>query len=141
MECGWGFSAVLTKGGDVYVWWPLNGVFWNATSLHNEERDGDPSARVQAQDGAVHCQTWEVSADPSLIQSVAVALPKLREDDVGERIVKIAAGDNFVIGLTDGGHVLKVNFFEGHRSFDNSLRRPRWQYVCTFLLSRIFSNT
>ena len=117
VECGWTLLAVLTRGGDVFVWWPLAGDF------------GQPSMDgVEEHDGVVACRPWETGASPGQIRPVAGPLPHLRGEDgeVGERIVKIAAGDGFLVGLTEGGHVLKADVRDG---FSNPLRRPTWEYV------------
>jgi SCF-associated factor 1 len=132
VECGWSFSAVLTNGGEVYVWWPLDGAFAEMNQAHADQCDGDPSERVRDGDCVVDCRPWEVALDPWLIRPVAASLPKLKEDGGGTKIVKIAAGDDFLIGLTEGGHVLKANMPQGHASFSNALLRPRWEYVGIF---------
>jgi SCF-associated factor 1 len=137
VESGWMFSAVLTHGGDVYVLWPSHGEFAELRAAHHAQRDDDPAQRVRDGDGVVYCQPWDVATDPWAIHGPATALPRLGEDEeVGERIVKIAAGDEFLIGLTEGGHVVKVNVRADDR--DRS-RRPRWEYVSAGLLGSAVS--
>jgi SCF-associated factor 1 len=56
------------------------------------------------------------------------------DQPLGSKIVKVAAGDNFIIALTEGGHVLKVDFSEGIESFRRRLQPLRWQYVsCNYI--------
>lgn len=112
------------------MWWPLHGEFAALKDAHHEVTDADPAQGVRDGDGVVHCRPWEVAKDPWPVRGVAGDLPKLREEE-GERIVKIAAGDDFLIGLTEGGHVLKVNVNATLVAEELSSRRPRWEYVST----------
>lgn len=134
VECGWSFSAILTKGGEVYVWWPAKGLY--KTLIREHDRQTEERARrgqgINDQDGTVECAVWELNADPYPLRDVDADLPKLRPDAPQDhtKITQIAAGDDFLIGLTKGGHVLKVNFFGQDEHFTGPpAGRPRWTYV------------
>ena len=45
IECGWAFSTVLTKPGDVYAWWPFGGTFEESYREAIAESDEDESTR------------------------------------------------------------------------------------------------
>ena len=127
------------------MWWPLDGAFGEVSRAHDEARDADAAGRgldgVGADADGVRCEVWEVGRDPWQVLSVAGVLPRLREGEgVGERIVKIAGGDHFLIGLTEGGHVLKVDMRAGEEGFSHALHRPRWEYVRRSLVHLCFTS-
>lgn len=134
VECGWSLSAVLTKGGEVYVWWPRKGLFREQIRQHDisTEQLSLEGQRISGNNGVVECVPWEISTDPYPLRDVGDDLPKLHPDAPPDhtKIVKIAAGDGFLIGLTKGGHILKVGFPEEEGSFTGPpMMRPRWSYV------------
>ncbi|KAF8587910.1 RCC1/BLIP-II [Ramaria rubella] len=133
VECGWSFSAVLTHGGEVYVWWPFDGELGLLNDTEEEHANENPEPHDDTSSD-IQCHFWEANVAPQQIPNVSSTLPKLLGNDKepGMKIVKIAAGDDFLIGLTEGGHVLKVDFHDGHTSFNNPLRRPRWEYMERF---------
>ncbi|KAF8514431.1 regulator of chromosome condensation 1/beta-lactamase-inhibitor protein II [Hysterangium stoloniferum] len=128
IESGWRFSAILVESGEVYVWWPFDGEAGQLVDAHSSNDPEHPK------DGIIECQPWEVDIDPLPILDHTLNLPHLRGNDqpVGDKIVKIAAGDNFIVAITEGGHVLKVDFFEGIESFQSRLQPLRWQYLEAF---------
>ena len=125
VECGQWFSAVLTGSGDVYAWWTSLGTF--STLYWKTRRTG--VAPVTDHDAVIPCQTWELKTDlvklsalPDLPDLPATGLPE-EERRKETRLIKIAAGDNFLIGLTNKGHVLQLAGLrqEGHTQI--------WDYV------------
>ena len=110
-ECGRPFSAVLTRSGDVYAWWQDNGTFsdlyWEGIELG--------AGLVPDHEGVVPCRTWELKTDPiklpvlpDLPDLVAIGIPG-EEHEEETRLIKIAACDKCLIGLTNKGHVLKLD--------------------------------
>ena len=109
-ECGLSFCAVLTESGDVYVWWPdsdtFDGLRWEAAAT-----------RVRPVSGGtiIPCRTKELKMDPIKLSALP-DLPDLPDTGLsGEergretRLIKIAASYESLIGLTNKGHVLKLN--------------------------------
>ena len=131
VECGGDFSTVLTRSGDVYAWWPfrntLEGQYREAmTELDKAE---STKATVPDDEAVIPCYTWEINRDPTKLP-ILPNLPDLPATGLSEeerrketKLVKIAAFGNCLIGLTNKGHVLKV---DGLTSED-SIRI--WRYV------------
>ncbi|KAF8555990.1 RCC1/BLIP-II [Imleria badia] len=109
VESGWNFSSVLTKGGDVYVWWPLNGEMKQLVDARNAAMDTEELHAHATEHGAIPCAHWELLKDPYRLPELP-RLPKLDDtnaEDIGVHLVKIAALDSHLIGLTNYGHVVK----------------------------------
>jgi SCF-associated factor 1 len=132
-ECGWSFSSILTQSGDVLVFWPSSGEIGRIYDEENAAMDerGDCNA-YGTEDHRIPCVTWPLRADPLRIPSIP-QLPDLESTGLSpeERLeattlIKIAAFDNHLIGLTNKGHVLKFGDLSNEHSFD---RTTRWQYV------------
>jgi len=117
IECGWESSAVLTKSGDVYVWWLYEGAFgeqyWEAMA----KLDEDESTKAIVPDGGtvIPCHTWKINLDPiklpilpRLPDLLATGLPE-EEYRKETKLIKISAFDNSLVGLTNKGHVLKMD--------------------------------
>ena len=110
VESGWNFSSVLTKGGDVYVWWPLNGDMKQLVDARNAAMDEEGLHAHATEHGIIPCAHWELRKDPYRLPELP-RLPKLDEvngEDTGVYLVKIAALDSHLIGLTNHGHVVKI---------------------------------
>jgi SCF-associated factor 1 len=139
IECGWAFSAVLTHGGRVLVWWPFNGALKQTydeqtQAMEEQIRQGETRLRAPASNGEVHCHLWDVQTNPFLLPDIPGNLPTLngtgeaeevRKKDPETRLIKIAGADNMLIGLTNRGHVLKY----GHLAGEHEYRQSSWQYV------------
>ncbi|KAL0953835.1 hypothetical protein HGRIS_005012 [Hohenbuehelia grisea] len=130
IECGWSFSSVLTQGGDVFVWFPFAGNM--AALIENKYREMDQQGDKKAKsvDGVIPCITWELSMDPFRLPSLP-SLPKLSNSGSAEnepRLIKIAALDQHIIGLTNQGHVLKY----GSLQDETKAVRGRWEYLPNF---------
>jgi SCF-associated factor 1 len=117
IECGWGFSTVLTRSGDVYAWWPSGESFEDQYRQTMAEMDEDESTKAVVPDnGAViPCHTWEMERDPVKLP-VLPDLPDLPAIGLSEKgrkketkLIKIAAFDTCLVGLTNKGHVLKID--------------------------------
>ncbi|THH05395.1 hypothetical protein EW145_g4827 [Phellinidium pouzarii] len=135
-ECGWSYSAALTASGNVLVWWPFGQSMQHVynTTMTQMNESGDEQAHATV-DGMIPCSTWDMQQDPHRLPP----LPSLSElsdsrhtcnesERQETKLVKIAAMDNFLIGLTNKGHVLKF----GDLSNETSLQQGRWEYLPFF---------
>ena len=132
VECGWTFTAVLTKSGDVLVWWPAgHGILHERITSKNDEMDQEGDKKACAtEDGVIPCVTWDLEVDPVRLPALP-PLPHLThrgepEKDEEPRLVQLAGLDNFILGLTQHGHVLKILVNE------NSAHLGIWEYVSSF---------
>ena len=129
-ESGWSFCSILTQSGDVLVFSPFSGEIGRLFEEENRAMDerGDCHA-YGTEDHRIPCVAWSLRADPLRLPPIP-KLPELEstglspeEREKSTTLIKIAAFDNNIIGLTNKGHVLK---FGDVSSFD---RTTRWQYV------------
>ena len=145
IECGWVFCSVLTRSGDVYAWWPFDWAFENPYWQIMGELDRDRSTRaIVSGDGTViPCHAWEMKKDPVKLPVLpylpdlpSTGIPK-KERKKNTKLIKIAAFDNSMIGLTNKGHVLKIDGLTG----GDSIRS--WRYVsgCTRVILDPYSNS
>jgi SCF-associated factor 1 len=132
-ESGWSFCSILTQSGDVVVFWPFLGEVGRRCQEGNVAMDerGDCQAYATT-DHHIPCFAWPLRADPLRIPPIP-ELPELNHTgSLQEKetemtiLIKIAAFDNHLIGLTNKGHVLKFGDLSNEDSFD---RRTCWQYV------------
>jgi SCF-associated factor 1 len=95
------------------------------------ELDKDESTKAIVPDGGtvIPCHTWEMNMDPvklpilpDLPDLPATGLPE-EERRKETKLIKIAAFDNSLVGLTNKGHVLKMDGLI-HRGL-----HPVWNYV------------
>lgn len=130
IECGWSFSSVLTKSGDIYVWWPLCEDVMVTFARENAIMDRDESNRAHLTvDTIIPCVPWDLRHNPRRLPALP-SLPNLQYNEEGAhvhdiKIIKVAGMDNFLIALTNKGHVLKF----GDLSNERSLQFGRWEYV------------
>jgi len=131
IECGWEFSTVLTKSGDVYAWWPFGGTFQDQyqEAIAKLDKDESTKAIVHHDEMAILCYTWEVEKDPvklpilpNLPDLPGIELPE-EEHRKETKLIKIAALNYCLIGLTNKGHVLKIDGLTNERSIQ------AWSYV------------
>lgn len=115
VECGWTFSAVLNASGNVFVWNPLEGPVGTAVTereaaFDNLQEDDANDVNGNEIDGIIQCHSWELQGVEPLKLPELPRLPNLTDGEVTQpRLVKVAAGDQFIIGLTDAGHVVKLD--------------------------------
>ena len=124
-ECGEWFCAVLTGSGDAYAWWVDAGTF---ADLYQETRKISVGPVIEAE-AVIPCLTRELKMDPIKLPALpdlpdlpATGLPE-EERRKETRLIKIAAGYDRLIGLTNKGHVLKL---DGMRNEDDT---RVWYYV------------
>jgi SCF-associated factor 1 len=132
-ESGWSCCAILTQSNDVLVYWPFSG---EVGSRLTEEEDimnerGDSHA-YPTSDHTIPCVPLALRVNPLRIPPIP-ALPELNDAGLSQEersketvLVKIAAFDNSLIGLTNKGHVLKFGDLSNEHSFSAS---TRWEYV------------
>ena len=125
IECGRSFSTMLTRSGDVYVWWTGAGTFRELDLETNDHRIG----LVADHEGVIHCQTRELKMDPIKLPTLPdlpdlLATGLLEEERRKEtKLIKIAACSDFLIGLTNKGHVLKSD------GLNTEYHTRIWHYV------------
>lgn len=135
IECGWSFSSLLTKYGDVFVWWPFAGGMGVVIEQKMREMNNEGDTKAHAtEDGTIPCTTWDLDITPVRLPSIPI-LPELlntgrpKTSQITE-LVQIAAFDSHIVGLTNHGHVLKF----GPLDDENHVSQGRWEYVrCPFL--------
>jgi len=130
----------------VYAWWPFGGTFEDRYRRTVDELDLDASTKAIVPEGGtvIPCHTWEINKDPVKLP-ILPDLPDLAATGLAEeelrketRLIKIAAFDNSLVGLTNKGHVLKIDGLTDEDSIQI------WRYVSEnarmtwilFLLSR-----
>ena len=114
IECSWTFSAVLTRSGDVYV--SFEGAVGHQYQETIAELDKDKSTSVIVPiGGVIPCYTWEMNVDPIKLPALP-DLPDLLVTGLSEKghrketkLIKIASLSCCIIGLTNKGHVLKMD--------------------------------
>ena len=130
IDCSKQFSAVLTKSGDVYAWWPSGNTLQDVYSKIMLKLDKNRSqVTVPAGGTAIPCQTWEINMDPVKLP-ILPNLPDLPATGLSEeecrketKLIKIAALYGSIVGLTNKGHVLKINGLDKENSIGT------WCYV------------
>ncbi|KAG6857477.1 hypothetical protein H0H87_003544 [Tephrocybe sp. NHM501043] len=131
IECGWGFSSMLTVSGDVFVWWPFTGETAQRIEEANAQMNQESDKKASAQpDNSIPCVTWDLNENPARLPSIP-RLPDLSggsNEEKPTQLIQIAGLDGHIVGLTNKGHVLK---FDSLRS-KASLPRGRWEYLPTF---------
>ena len=83
---------------------------------------------ILPKEGVLKCRNWVVDdANLIVLPSIPLDLPALRDGGIHgaeTKLVKIAVGDNFVIALTNGGHVLGMDI-----SITAIFSHIEWKYV------------
>ncbi|KAL0577909.1 hypothetical protein V5O48_004073 [Marasmius crinis-equi] len=129
IECGWSFSAALTKDGAILVWWPFSGSLQSKIGAKMAEMDGDGDKQAIASDGIIRCHTWEVEANPVVLPALP-PLPDLpienRERDT--QVIQIAAYDHHIVALTNNGHVVMFDSLDG----EDTALNGRWSFLPNF---------
>jgi len=131
IECGWTFSSLLTKSGDVFVWWPFADEMLGIIEANDDEmnRQGGKNV-IPTKEGVIPCVTWDLAFEPTRLPAIP-PLPDLlhtgREKSTEvTQLIQIAAFDNHIVGLTNHGHVLKF----GSLHNEEGVIDGQWDYVC-----------
>ncbi|KAI0792170.1 RCC1/BLIP-II [Abortiporus biennis] len=138
VECGWGFTSILTQSSDVLVYWPGSGSMLAAIQARKQSFDqNDYDSRAIPVHGVIPCHVWDLEGiDPFRLPPIPIEqLPDLlgtglSEDDRTEetRLIRIAGMDNNLIGLTNKGHVLRYSMLTDEAMYTHG----RWQYLPWF---------
>ena len=125
------FCSILTQSGDVLVFWPSLGEISRLYREENAIMDARGDHAYGTHD-RLRCVTWSLRADPLRVPNIP-QLPKLESPGISQEerlkattLVKIAAFDSYLIGLTNKGHVLKFGAMSNSDNFDWT---TQWQYV------------
>ena len=133
VECGWMFSCVLVKSGDVFAWWPFSGTLERKIQNVNQQMNKSSNSLVRGVNGVISCVPWDTDLIPERLPPLP-SLPELEEIDTEPRkktkLVKIAGFDGHIVGLTNKGHVLKFRGLEN----EQTIAQGTWTYVS---LSRV----
>ena len=133
IECGWMFSTILTGSGDVLLYWPHRGNLQHFIDANDRasNKQGDGNEARASEDGTIPCVMSVIQADPYRLPAIP-ALPNLPDAGLTEeqldretKLIKIAAYDNNLVGLTNKGHVLKFGGLGSRKEY----LRSRWEYV------------
>ncbi|KAF9482577.1 RCC1/BLIP-II [Pholiota conissans] len=131
IECGWGFSSMLTRSGEVFVWWPFNGAMGETVQQKMRDMDSEGGKRaLPSKDGLIPCVTWDLDMMPIRLPTLP-DLPELSGTDMTSKnieLIQIAAFDQHIVGLTNRGHVLKYGGLEDETTAPNG----RWEYLPLF---------
>lgn len=128
VECGWMFSCVLVKSGDVFAWWPFSGTLEQQIQRVNERMNNDSNNLVRGVNSVIPCVHWDTGLIPERLPPLP-PLPELEEVDTEPRkrtrLVKIAGFDGHIVGLTNKGHILKFRGLENEQTIAQGI----WTYV------------
>ncbi|PPQ78400.1 hypothetical protein CVT25_011623 [Psilocybe cyanescens] len=133
IECGWAFSSLLTKSGDVFVWWPFTGSMGEAIEQKMRDMDSEGEKRAYAtENNVIPCISWGLDVMPTRLPPIP-PLPELPNTGNAKKpttteLIQIAAFDNHIVGLTNGGHVLKY----GSLHDESGVSLGRWEYLPQF---------
>jgi SCF-associated factor 1 len=100
--------------------------------------DEEGNKRAHESGGVVACVPWDLEMDPTRLPALP-PLPDLantgesQEDREPTQLIQIAGLDNCLVGLTNRGHVLKIDELRD----DNSASRGHWEYVRRVIASPI----
>ena len=135
--CSYEYSAILTRSGEIYIIWPFDEYVTGAY----EKRCKGSSTRFKIKGNSISCKTWKLKSELHKLREIG-DLPELdqRHGSPGSKsppkIISIAATDNFLVGLTDKGHILQINQFDVYSK--TQIKDQNWVYVITirvYLLS------
>jgi SCF-associated factor 1 len=113
------------------VWWPFGGTFWDRAHKAMAEQNRNKPTEVVVPDGetVIPCHTWEINMDPVKL-AILPDLPELPATGLSEeerrketKLIKIEAIGHCLVGLTNKGHVLKMDRLYGWDSTQD------WNYV------------
>ncbi|KAG6897434.1 hypothetical protein C0992_001595 [Termitomyces sp. T32_za158] len=130
IECGWGFSSVLTVSGEVFVWWPFSGDTAERIQAVNTQMNKQGNKKASAlPNHSIPCVPWDLKQDPARLPLIPL-LPELPGRDSGKptQLIQIAGLDAQIIVLTNKGHVLQFGNLESKETFSLGT----WEYLPEF---------
>jgi len=97
------------------VWWPFGNTLEGPYQRAMAKMDRNNSPVTALNGGVIPCHTWGIIMDPAKLP-VLPDLPDLPATGLPEeerrketKLIKIAAFDSCLVGLTNKGHVLKID--------------------------------
>lgn len=133
---------MLTRSGEVFVWWPFDGAMGRAVQQKMRDMDSEGGKRaLPSKDGLIPCVTWDLDIIPIRLPAIP-DLPELSDTDPDVsksqniELIQIAAFDQHIIGLTNRGHVLKY----GGLHDDTATPNGRWEYVSSLQINNVCMN-
>ena len=70
IECGWSFSSVLTKSGDVFVWWPFAAGMSEILEAKFEEMDRQGGKGAIPEENVIPCYAWDLDFEPTRLPAI-----------------------------------------------------------------------
>jgi SCF-associated factor 1 len=106
-------------------------MLWEENRRMDGQTDTDPISTRGSDNKppTIQCHVWEIEYNPIRVNPLPDDLPLSEEDaqkGVSVKLVKIAAMEHSIIGLTNYGHVLR---YDELRNEANALV-GYWTYVC-----------
>lgn len=147
VESGWDMIAVLTETSRIFVDWPFHGDLQQKIQAHHDALSAAPNrgqdTKLPEDSNVLQCAAWELEHDFVELPAIPAALPVLNAPSVDDRdhpeetkVIRIAAGDDFIVALTNYGHVLKINVTPGDsiQQLRDDLRygKNKWTYLSEF---------
>jgi hypothetical protein len=136
---GWDNGACLTQSGKVFVFWPKSGFHHERCKKKDDELDFvNPHPNnlgiLNEQERYIQCYPWGMrGVDPLQLPDLPYAdLLPIRPgapEHFECKLVKIALGGHFIVGLTDGGHVLALDLPNATSYFHPTSCATSWKYV------------
>ncbi|PAV22793.1 RCC1 BLIP-II [Pyrrhoderma noxium] len=123
--CNFYYSAILTRSGDVYIVYPFDEYVTKAHEKHCEES----GTGLEIEGNRISCKTWKLKYELYKLREIG-DLPELDQRHGSKspsKIISIVAMYKFLIGLTDKGHVLKINQFDS--SSKTRIKDENWVYI------------
>ncbi|EST07213.1 F-box domain protein [Kalmanozyma brasiliensis GHG001] len=118
LEAGWSFTALLTHDGAVWVWYSD----WSADAFTRTYYAGNPRAAMMHAEPVGHEGRTVFTVDVTPVQLPPLTPPT--DADVQDRIIQIAAGEDFLIALTATGQLYRMDLhLPPPTSEDHLLRR------------------
>ena len=105
-------------------------------SERNSTMDQEGQTVRESEHGAISCITWELEHDPHKLPDLP-PLPLLIPGTHAKNIhlIKIAALEHDIVGLTNHGHVLRIYLQEG------DISRPlTWEYASLITLCTSYTS-
>lgn len=112
LEAGWSFTSILNDAGEVWVWYSD----WSEDAFQQQYYGGNPQAAMMYADppGFGDQKLFPVSIAPLQLPplptspSASMGAQQAEvEGEEGEKIIQIAAGEDFIIALTSHGHLYR----------------------------------
>lgn len=106
LEAGWSFTAILTHTGEVWVWYSD----WSADAFTRTYYRGNAhAARMMADPpGNEHLSIFPINVRPVQLPPFP-ASPQSDTQDTGAKIIQIAAGEDFLVALTESGTLHRID--------------------------------